>query len=240
MDNKEDNELKDIMDALAKGATHIVASPETIKRLKGKGLPIESRFIPYEQYVEDLYTKRKNDAVQRLRKLPAIQDSIANGVVSDIYEEIRVSYAFGIYTSTILNSILLLEYAMRSRLYAEYLKSDPNTEWFNLEKLAMDALVQRLYKLKVIDAYSRDILASFSKDFRNPYFHINVQKMTEGIIIEKLPGFNESTRETINLENVEASKHRFLWFAAKKYFDKYFVQTVIDFCIEWTNTLLKK
>jgi hypothetical protein len=234
----EERKLKEIMDAISKGATHIVSDPDTIRKLQEKGLPIESRFIPYEEYVEDLFSKKKKDAVSLLRKLPKIDDSVADGVIADIYEEIRSSYALSIFTSTIINSIFLLEYPMRARLYNERLKKNPNARWDKLEKLTMGALIKKLHDLKIITDEEKEKLSDFNKNLRNPYLHINIHKLSKGVVVAKLPSVNVNTQEVIEMENVEASKHRFLWFAAKRFFDKYHVQAVIDFCVEWTNNLL--
>lgn len=239
--NPNDKKLKELMDsAVAKGATHLVASPKTIKKLQEKGLPIKERFITYEEYSDELYSKRKKDAVALLTKLPKIDDSIANGVISEIYEEIRSSYAFGVFTSTIFNSILILEYSMRLRLQEERLKDDPNAKWEELEKLDMDALIQQLFKHKIITKKEKFYLVNFSATLRNPYLHINILKLTEGIYINKLPKVDIEKGEVEEMRDVEAGKHPYLWFAAKKFFDRTQVQPVIDFCIKWTNQLLKK
>lgn len=62
--NDEDKKLDELLTAISKGATHIVANPETIKKLQERGLPIEERFITYEEYVEKLFTQRKKEAVR--------------------------------------------------------------------------------------------------------------------------------------------------------------------------------
>lgn len=236
--NKEDQKLEEILEGFSKGATHIVSDPETIKQLQDRGVPIESRFITYEEYAEDLFARKKKDAVALLRKLPKIDDSVADGVIESIYEEIRSSYALSIFTSTIINSILLLEYSMRARLYKERLKKNPNADWNKLENLTMGALIWQLFNQKVITKEEKTRLMNFNKQLRNPYLHINVHKLSKGVFISKLPSINIKTQGVIELENVDASKHKYLWFAAKKFFDKYHVQSVIDFCIYWTNKLL--
>lgn len=238
--DEEGKKLNEILEAISKGATHIVSNPETIKKLQKRGIPIESRFISYEEYVEDLFARKKKDAVALLNKLPKIDASIADGVIESIYEEIRSSYALSIFTSTIINSILLLEYSMRARLYRERLKKNPNADWSKLEDLTMGALIWQLFNLKIITAEEKSKLMAFNKQLRNPYLHINIHKLSKGVFITKLPSINVQTQEVIEMENVEAAKHKYLWFAAKKFFDKHHVQPVIDFCVDWTNNLLKR
>ncbi len=235
----DSNKLQEILDELSKDATHIISSPSTIKQLQDKGLPIQSTFTTFEEYIDKLFTEKRRNALDLVKKLPQLDNAIASGVIADIYEEIRSSYALGIFTSTIINSILLMEFAMRDRLYKERLKHDPNSPWEDLEKLDMDALIQQLFKNSIITKEEKEKLVDFSKNFRNPYFHINIQKLTKGVVIARLPQINVATQEVIELKNVDASKHKFLWFAAKRFFDKYHVIGVVNYCVDWTNKLLK-
>lgn len=238
--NEEDKRLNEILEAVSKGATHIVATPEDIKKLQERGIPIESKFISYEEYAENLFAQKKKDAVALLSKLPMIDLSIADGVIANIYEEIRSSYALSIFTSTIVNSILLLEYSMRARLFEERLKKNPKASWSKLEELTMGTLIWQLSGLKIVTKDEKKKLMDFNKNLRNPYLHINVHKLSKGIIIPKLPSVNVKTGQVTEMENVEVSKHKFLWFGAKKFFDKHNVQPILNFCIDWTNKLLAK
>lgn len=238
MNIDDEDELKRIMDDLAKGATHLVASPDTIERLRQKGLAIESKFITYEEYTETLYAERKKKAVERLRKLPKIDDSIADGMVATIVDDIRASYAFGVFSSTITSSIFLLEYAMRVRIFEEKLKVSPNYKWSKLEKMTMGVLIGELSRLNVITEEQKDKLLSFKNGTRNPYLHANFRKLAEGVVVSKLPGVNVNTGKVVEMKDVDAAEKRFLWWAAKRFFDKFWVQPVIDFCFGWTNTLL--
>ena len=227
------------MSSLAKGATHIVSSPETIEKLKAMGLPIEERFISYEEYFEKLIARKRKNAIVLLKQLPLLDKSIANGVISAIYEEIRSSFALEILTSTIFNSILLLEFAMRTRLYDERLKSDPKAKWEETEKLNMEQLVRRLRHLEIIDEQDKRALNDFNEKFRNPYLHINIHKMVQCIYADNLNKVDISTSEVVRENAVNVSQHRHLWFMAKNFYDKTYVISVLNFCITWTNTLLK-
>lgn len=231
--------LKDILDELSKQGNYIISNPSTISQLRDKGLPIKHTFVTFEEYIEKLFNEKRKNALELVKQLPQLDDSISSGVIADIYEEIRSSYALGIFTSTIVNSILLLEFAMKDRLYSERLKHDPNSAWEDLEKFDMDSLIQQLAKRKIITKKEKEQLVDFSINFRNPYFHINIQKLTKGVIITRLPQINVETQEVIELKNVEMSKHKFLWFAAKRFFDKYNVIGVVNFCVQWTNELSK-
>jgi len=121
------SKLEKTLDEDSKNATHIVSSPDTIKKLQAKGLPIKERFITYEEYFEKLVAQKRKNAKPLLRQLPLLDKTIANSVIAAIYEEVRASFGLGILTSTIFNSILLLEFAMRTRVFDERLKNDPNS-----------------------------------------------------------------------------------------------------------------
>ena len=163
---------------------------------------------------------------------------MADGVVAHLYEEIRSSYALGIFTSTIINAILLLEYSVRLCLYRERLKSDPNSNWSDLEKLDLSNLIKQLNALKIITKKEKATLILFNDKLRNPYLHINIHKLTEGITLANLPSMNIITGEVIELKDVDVSDKKELWFAAKKFFDEYNVQPVLEFCINWANKLI--
>jgi hypothetical protein len=236
----QNDKLKELMEEVSKGATHMVATPDVVKRMTEQGVPIQKKFVKYEDYIETLFDKKKSEALNLANQLPKLDETIADGVISEIFEEIRDSHILGIFSASITNSILLLEYAMRARLYNERLKSNPKTEWADLEKLDMDALIQNLFRLKILSGDEKTALASFSKTFRNPYFHINMHKLTKDMIIERLPGVNIHTLEKIEMRDVKVSDHKFLWFAAKRVLDKFQSKGIIHYCVDWTNKLLGK
>jgi len=219
--------------------TQIVAHPDTIEKLVKEGI-VKIRHITYKEYSDKLYEDRKKDSVLLLSKLPQINDSIADSIVTNIYEEIRSSYAFGVFTATIFNSILLLEYSMRNKLYRKRLKSDPNTEWSIYEKLNMKSLIPKLKKAKLITKSEATILDDFSNNLRNPYLHFNIHRLIAGVGISKLPRLNIETGEITELVSGDANKYRSLWFSAKQFFDKERVQDIINFCVHWTNKLLSR
>lgn len=232
--------LKNIMDELSKNATHIVSNPDTIKKMQLMGLPIKQNFTSYKEYFENLVNQKRKDAVNLLNQLPLLDNSIANGVISEIYEEVRSSFGLSIFTSTIFNSVVLLEYSMRIRLFNERLKNDPNYKWESTEKLTMKSLIKYLYKLKVIDDIGKGQLDSFNEKFRNPYFHINIHNMIQGIYANHVKKVDINKNKISEINGMDVSKSPQLWFLAKKYYDKSYVMQVLIFCIGWTNDLLKR
>ena len=53
------DKLKGIIDELSKGATHIVSSPDVVKKMTEQGVPIQKKFIRYEDYIETLFEKKE-------------------------------------------------------------------------------------------------------------------------------------------------------------------------------------
>ncbi|MBU1088548.1 hypothetical protein KKA02_01545 [Patescibacteria group bacterium] len=234
------NKLKKLLDEASKDATHIVSNPDTIKKLKSKGLPIEERFITYEEYFEKLVAEKKKYAVPLLSQLPKLGNSIANSVISAIYEEVRASFGLGIFTSTIFNSIIMLEFAMRTRVFDERLKKDPNSQWEHVEKLKMRNLIEELKKMGIIDDKERLVLVDFNENFRNPYLHINIHEMIKGIYAKGVKKVDIKTSKMTTEKDLDVSKHRHLWFLGKKFYDRSYVIHVLNFCVHWTNKLLIK
>lgn len=71
MSNKnKDEELKKILGSLSEDATHFVSNPDTIEKLKAKGVSIEERFIAYEEYLGKLIAHKRKNAIALLRQLP--------------------------------------------------------------------------------------------------------------------------------------------------------------------------
>jgi len=232
-------DIEKIMDDLITGGSNVlVASPETIQQLKDKGLPIKETFVSYEEYLQKLVVERQKEALARLKRLPKIDSSIADAVINEIYEEIRSSYALGFFTSSIANSIFLLEYSMRSALFTVRIKNDPKYEWIKLENMTMKKLIAQLKKASVLNESDSKMLINFNDTLRDPYLHINIRKLSEEIVISELPSVNVATGVINIMRDVKASEHRFLWFSAKRFFDKSTVDQVINFCISWTNKLL--
>lgn len=237
--NVDEKKLKKIMDEASKGATSLIANPTTIQKLIDAGVPIKEVFIPYEKYIKDLFRKRRKTALDLVSKLPHIDKSIADGVISGLYEEIRSSYAFGIFTSTIFNSIALLEYSLRAFLYEELIKKDLQTKWDPLEELTLGQLIVSVEKLKLLSTDQIEALRDFNKKIRNPYLHINVKKLTKGIYY-KGKKINVNKEKITEGRDLKVSDHRFLWFSAKQFYDKYNVQDIINFCVQLTNELRSK
>lgn len=231
-------QLEKIIDEAAKGKTHIIFNPDDVKQIEEAGLPIKKTFILYEDYLEKMFSKKKENALSLIRKIPKLDDKIANGVVTEIYGEIRDSLALGIFTATIINSILLLEYSLRHRLYRKMKDKQKDYSWSNMEKMLFKNLINRLFKEKILSANDKIDLLSFNDKYRNPYFHLNIHKLSEGAFFPEIESVNINTGEKTVIKNAKVQDYEFLWFAAKRKFDDFFVYCIMDYCIKWTNKLM--
>jgi len=231
-------DFKSILKKASKKSTHLVLNPGVVDKLIAEGL-IKKRFITYQEYFENLIKQKNKNAINLLKNLPLLDETIGNNVISNIYEEIRASYCLGIFTSTIFNSIVLLEYSMRKRIFDERLKKYPNSKWEDIEKSKMKDLIQELRLIKIINKDERIVLDNFNDKFRNAYMHGDIYKMIRGIYINNVKRVDIKTQKINVLNNLEARRYPQFWFLAKNLYDKTYVIEYLNFCIKWTNKLLK-
>lgn len=84
------------LDDLVKNSDLIVSSPETIERIKARGMPIKSVFTIYQEYLDKLFVKKRKDANEIIAKLPHLHSDIANATIQALYEEIKECFILGI------------------------------------------------------------------------------------------------------------------------------------------------
>jgi len=84
------------------------------------------------------------------------------------------------------------------------------------------------------------VLDDFNENFRNLYLHINIHKMIKGIYAKGLKKVDINTAKMTIKNQLDVSKHRYLWFLAKNFYDRSYVLYVLKFCIHLTNKLLRK
>lgn len=233
-----DDVIRKKMDELVSQSTILVASPETIEKLKAKGHPIKSSTITYKDYLDSLFDKRRKIADDLIKILPHLSDSIANSTISALYEELKECFAFGIPGAGITLALILFELACKYRLFEEWKKNDPNSKWERIEEIKLSTVIKGLRKHEVISDEERSKLDTFNLDTRNSYIHYNIQKLVKDMVIGELPSMNIETGEVTVLKDVNASKYPHLWFSAKRVLDQKTVVLIVSFCISWVNRLL--
>ena len=73
MDTDNAVKIKEFIDEFSKkGGTQLVVNPETMNKLKDKGISIEHKFITYDEYFENLVSQKRKKASEYLSKLPSI------------------------------------------------------------------------------------------------------------------------------------------------------------------------
>lgn len=233
-----DEEIKRKMDKLVSQSTILIASPETIEKLKSKGHPIKSTTITYKDYLDALFDKRRKIADSLIKTLPHLSDSVANGTISALYEELKECFAFGIPGAGITLALILFELACKYRLFEEWKKNDPNIKWERIEEIKLSSVIKGLRKHKVISEEERKKLDEFNADTRNSYIHYNIQKLVKDMVIGELPSMNIETGEITVVKDVNAAEYPHLWFSAKRVLDQKTVVLIVSFCISWVNRLL--
>lgn len=230
--------INDKIDELITESSSIVASPETFEQLKKKGLKIESTFQTYEEYIEKLFDERKKFAKQVIYQLPRLDDNLHNSTIRSLYDEIKECFVLGIPGAGITLASILLELALKYRLFDKRRSADKNAVWEHIEQLDFKKTVNQLTKLSVINKKDKKELDRFSDEVRNAYAHYNIQKLVNNMIISELPILDVNTGKVVIKKDVNPKDNPALWFSAKKVMDQKTVVGIVGFCIGWTNTLL--
>jgi len=143
---KVSEKFKKQLEEVAKNSTTMVASGNTMEMMGKKGEKVEERFISYTEYIEKLFKKKQAVALQLVTPMPKMRTDTGNSVLHSIYEEMRDSLVLGMFPSAIMHSILLLEYAMRIKVYKERQKTDPNSLWKDVAAFKIRQLTTPLIK----------------------------------------------------------------------------------------------
>lgn len=239
-DISDTNEIQKKLDELVKNSDLFVSSPETIEKLKAKGLPIKSVFTTYEEYLDKLFAEKRKTASELISKLPRLDENIANTTIQSLYEELKECFVLGILGAAITLAIILLEVSLKYRLFEERVKKDPNSGWEDLEKIDFTRTVSDLEKARIITKTDKNKLGAFNLSRRNPYIHYNIKKLVKEMILGELSSVNIETGKVTIIKNVRPAEFPYLWFSAKKVLDKESIGVVVSFCINWVNKISTK
>ena len=231
--------FKKQLEEVTKNATTIVSSGKTMNMMGGTGEKVEKRFITYEEYLDNLFKKKRAVALQLVTPMPMMRDNIGSAILHSIFEEMRDSLALGMFPSAIMHSILLLEYAMRVRVYQERKKTNPKAEWKHIAGLLIKPLSTALLKAGVIDKNQKADLIKFNESIRNPYMHINIYELTKDITLDAT-SVDIVKEEVKIMKNLPVTDHPYLWFAGKKKYDAMNVLPIMRKCVDYVNKLFDK
>ncbi len=233
-------DIKAKLDELVKNSSYFIASPDTIEQARLSGLPIKSVTTSYQEYLDKLFEKRRNEANNLIDKLPLLDSKIANGSVSFLYEEFKECFLLGIPGASIVLSILLLDLSAKFRLFEERKKINPNSGWKRIEGKYLKEVITELRDFGVIDDIEEQKLLDFNKNIRNNYLHYNIRKLIKDMVLGELPSVNLKTGEVVIEKNVNPSNRPMLWFSAKKVLDEKSVAIRSSFCVEYTNIFMTR
>lgn len=232
------NDVQEKLDELVKQSDLFVSSPETIERLKAKGLPIKSVFTTYSEYLDKLFAEKRKNADELVSKLPHLDEKIANATIQALYEELKECFVLGIPGAGITLSVILLETALKYRLYDERLKLDPKSKWDHLEQIDFTKTVNDLVKRGVLSKKEKKELDAFNLNTRNPYIHYNIKKLVEDMRLGELTSVDIETGKVTVLKNVKPEDYPSLWFSAKRVRDKKAISSIVSFSMSWVNKML--
>ena len=200
------NNLKKKLDELVKQSDLLVSTPETIERLKARGLPIKSVFTTYEEYLDKLFVERRKLASDLVKNLPHLDHRIANSTIQALYEELKECFVLGIPGAAITLAVILLELALKYRLYDERIKSDPSSKWEYIEQIDFTKAINSLWELKVISKKEKQQLDKFNLKFRNLYIHYNIKKLVQDMVLGESSSVNIETGDVKVLKNVKITE----------------------------------
>lgn len=232
--------IKAAMDSFVQkyGSTMMVMSTETSNRMVEDGLPIQSKFIPFDEYLISLFQEKRKQAGEKIKQLPLLDDDLGDAVAASLYNEFRECFVLGVNGAAITLAIMLLEYAMKRRIYIEQFENKQQPKWEDIESMSFIGTVSDLKKY--ITNTQHKALLEFNDTVRNNYIHYKVKNLISdaNMYIEKLPVLNTNTGEAEVLENVEIKTMPQLWFSAKRKLDEDVVIGISTFCIKFVNKLL--
>lgn len=230
--------IKESLDQMVEFADYMIASPDTIEQLRQRNLPIKSTFVTYDDYLSKLFKEKRDQAEQIIEHLPQLDERIANGVANALYNEFRECYVLGVNGAAIILAIILLEYAMKHKIYEMILETNPDAGWKRVESKDFKWCVEQLKEHGVITENEETDLYDFNTNIRNNYIHYKIRKMISNMYLQELPALNVATGEITIHRDVFVKDMPHLWFSAKKKLDAESVRLISLFCLDWTNKLL--
>lgn len=234
--SKKDSELQKKFDDLLKSSDYFIASPETIANTDS----IKKVVTSYNQYLDELFTKRRKVADELTKQLPHLDNQIANGSITFLYEELKECFLMGIPGASIVLAILLLDLATKLRLFKELRNENPQASYKSIENMLLREVILKLRDHGAITDEEEIELLNFNKNVRNNYLHYNIQKLVKDMTLKELPSVNFQTGEIKTEYNIKLTNRPELWFSAKKVLDRETVITRVNFCLHFVNLILTR
>jgi hypothetical protein len=177
-----------------------IMSPVTEERLSRRGISIaKSPNLTLEQSIDLMFAEtRKQRAIETAKGLPPSPD-IPVPSIQSLYYEIRQAIILGLNGAAITLCGILVEYALKYAAYkvemSGFAKYDPDKA-DEFERLTLGPAIDRAAKAGLIKADDVHKLREFKDQYRNPYNHYNLKKITSNYRINDVRIVNTKTGET--------------------------------------------
>ena len=175
-------DINEVLEELEKSEGDIICNPSAIDRLKKQGVSFdESPMLTAEEAISKLFEERKEAAMKLIEKLPD-SPNIASPAIKSLYNEIGQCILFGLNGAAITLSGILVEFILKFAAYkvemGGFAKYDSKL-WDEFEKLDFGKAIWRANKARLLTKEERKKLEQFKNQYRNPYNHYNIKRITE-------------------------------------------------------------
>lgn len=224
-----DSELQALLESLMSDTTQIISPPELLKELKQRNIPFKTVIRTPQQYIDDLFSERRKNALELLGRLPS-PPSLAIPTITSLYDEIRECIVFGLNGAAITLSAILVEFTLKHAIavhttgktvYDKY-------EWDRLENKELGPVITEAHTLGILTDEMRDDLHDFRRKMRNLYLHYNIKKITAGAVLRKAK-IVDVTTGAIEERDLSAEDNPQIWQMAKRVIDRGTVLDVFEF-----------
>jgi len=238
-----DKSVKAVEDALKDGK-QIHASPETMKTMREKGLPVPDldEIIPWEDYVEKLFGHdKKEKALNRVKKLPQLAN-IPVPAITNIYKEILKCIAHGLNGAAITLSCVLLDHMLKYSIFKVEMNgfvTYDQEKWDQIEGLAFGDAIGRAASCKLITKEERKALHEFREKVRNPYLHYNLLNIVKDVTAHNIQTL-EISSGNVTTSTISAADDPTIQPSAKAFVDEKNLPLIFSFVNEFVAKLWKK
>jgi hypothetical protein len=164
------DEIGDLVNRVLRGSEMVMASPETICRLKESSDQLEEiKSLPLEAALDKLFEIRRQQSGVIARQIPGSPSWELP--IQALYDEIRQCALFGLNGAAITLCGILVEFVMKYavffRQHGAKIKFDSEA-WEEYENFTFASAIDRAKQSKLIDDRQEQALMDFKDEVRNP------------------------------------------------------------------------
>lgn len=197
-DEDQRDNVSRMIGRLLRGNKLMVMNPDTIAKEMKKGGPIQ--FVkddPVPLAMDKLFEDRKKHALEVADKL--IRCPIPEPLLIYFYDQIRACILFKLHSIAITMCGTMVECILK---YCSYVVESNGSNvydsvlWDTFEKDDFGKSIERALKNGLLDDKTKQSYINFKNNFRNPYAHFNLQKITKDVSFPEVEVINTNTRES--------------------------------------------